>query len=106
MDPSSVPTVCYRWSKPLGKMKRRVQDIRIPSSSCCDILASRPALDLSHNESARLAADSLLSRGLEGYHEMLDAEGEVDFLSKLEKGYILEHGTDGNKGSACLLFTL
>lgn len=106
MDPSSVSMLWYRWSKPLGKVKRRVQDIRIPSSSCCDFLASRPALDLSHNESARLAADSLLSRGLEGYHEVLDAEGEVDFLSKLEKIYILENGTDGNKGCACLFFTL
>ncbi|KAG8010268.1 Protein FAM83A, partial [Nibea albiflora] len=67
----------------------------IPSSSHRDSLACRPALDLSHNESARLAADSLLSRGLEGYREVLNAEGEVDFLSEPEKVYMLKNGMDG-----------
>ncbi|KAI4811905.1 hypothetical protein KUCAC02_014771 [Chaenocephalus aceratus] len=97
MDASSVSVLWYRRSKPLGKVRRRVQDLRIPSS--CSDLASRPALDLSHNESARLAVDCLLSRGLEGYREMLSAEEEVDFLSELEKSYILENGRDADPGA-------
>ncbi|XP_029307073.1 protein FAM83A [Cottoperca gobio] len=96
MDASSVSVLWYRRSKPLGKVRRRVQDLRIPSFSCYDFIASRPELDLSHNESSRLAVDSLLSRGLEGYHEVLNAEEEVDFLSELEKSYILENGRDGH----------
>ncbi|XP_038567969.1 protein FAM83G isoform X1 [Micropterus salmoides] len=96
MDDSSVSVLWYRRSKPLGKVRRRVQDLRIPfsSSSYYDFIASRPTLDLSHNESARLAVDSLLSRGLEGYHKVLNAEGEVDFLSEPEKIYIVENGKD------------
>lgn len=94
MDASGVSVLSYRRSKPQGKVKRRVQDLRIPSSYL-DFIAT---LDLSHNESARLAADSLLSRGLQGYHEVLEAEGEVDFLSELEKIYILENGRDGSTG--------
>ncbi|KAE8288487.1 Protein FAM83A [Larimichthys crocea] len=96
MDASSVSVLSYRRSKPMGKVRRRVQDLRIPSSSSHrDLIACRPTLDLSHNESARLAADSLLTRGLEGYHEVLDAEGEVDFLSEPEKIYCLKNGLDG-----------
>nr|XP_033497151.1 protein FAM83A isoform X2 [Epinephelus lanceolatus] len=95
MDESSVSVLWYRTSKPLGKVRRRVQDLRIPSSSFSDYKTNRPALDLSHNESARLAVDTLLSGGLEEYHEVLKAEGEVDFLSDQEKIYILENGTDG-----------
>lgn len=103
MDGSSVPELWYRRLKPQGKVRRRVQDLRIPSSSYYDFIASRPTLDLSHNESNRLAADSLLSRGIEGYQEVLNAEGEVDFLSELEKIYILENGRDGSTGWKCLL---
>nr|XP_008285142.1 PREDICTED: protein FAM83A [Stegastes partitus] len=88
---NSASVLWYRRSKPQGKVRRRVQDLRIPSSSYYDFIASRPALDLSHNESARLAADCLLSQGLKGYHEVLKEEGEVDFLSELEKSYILEN---------------
>ncbi|XP_051263564.1 protein FAM83A-like [Dicentrarchus labrax] len=86
----------YMRSDPKGKVRRRVQDLRIPSSSYYDFRASRPTLDLSHNESIRLAVDSLLSWGLEEYHEVLNAEGEVDFLSELEKVYILENSRDGS----------
>ncbi|XP_030605074.1 protein FAM83H [Archocentrus centrarchus] len=92
---NSVSVLWYRKSKPLGKVRRRLQDLRIPSSSY-EFIASRPTLDLSHNESARLAADSLLSQGLEGYREVLRAEGEVDFLSEPEKNYILENRRDSN----------
>lgn len=103
MDSSSEPRLWHRRLNPQGKVRRRVQDLHIRSSSYCDFKASRPRLDLSHNESARLAVDSLLSRGLEGYHEVLNAEGEVDFLSELEKIYILENGMDGSTGCKCLL---
>ncbi|XP_065814231.1 protein FAM83A-like [Labrus bergylta] len=95
MDSSNVSALWYRRSKPLGKVKQRVQDLRIPSAHYNELKDSAPTLDLSHNEAARLAADSLLSHGLEGYHEVLSAEGEVDFLSVVEKSYILENGRDG-----------
>lgn len=98
MDASSVSVLWYKRSKPLGKVRRRVQDLRVPASSSVDCSAVRPALDLSHNESARLAVDCLLSQGTDGYHQTLSAEGEVDFLSELEKSYILENGTDGYAG--------
>nr|XP_040021372.1 protein FAM83A [Gasterosteus aculeatus aculeatus]XP_040021373.1 protein FAM83A [Gasterosteus aculeatus aculeatus] len=96
MEASGMSALLYRRSKPLGKVRRRLQDLRIPSSSCRDSIPNRAELDLSHNESARLAVDSLLSRGLEGYHEVLNAEGEVDFLSALEKTYMLENGSDSS----------
>lgn len=95
--------VCYRTFKPQGKVRRRVQDLRIPSSSYLDYIINRPPLDLSHNESTRLAVDSLLSQGLKGYHEMLNAEDEVDFLSALEKIYILKNGMDGCTGCKCFV---
>lgn len=106
MDGSSEPVLWYRRFNPQGKVRKRVQDLRIPSSSYWDFIATRPRPDLSHNESARLATDSLLSRGLEGYHEVLNAEGEVDFLSKLDKIYILENGMDGSTGCKGLLVQL
>lgn len=104
---NSTSVLWYRKSKPLGKVRRRVQDLRVPSSSCFDFIASRPVLDLSHNESARLAADCLLSRGLEGYQEVLRAEGEVDFLSEPEKDYMLRNGRNSSTGCLfrCLLFS-
>ncbi|XP_038144256.1 protein FAM83A [Cyprinodon tularosa] len=100
-----LSVLSHRGSKPLGKVKQRVQDLRIPSSSNWDYEASGPRLDLSHNESARFAADSLLSQGLEGYLQALKAEGEVDFLSELEKDYILQNGSysiTDNSGSESL----
>lgn len=106
MDGSSEPVLWYRRFNPQGKVRKRVQDLRIPSSSYWDFIATRPRPDLSHNESARLAADALLSRGLEGYHEVLNAEGEVDFLSELDKIYILENGMDGSTGCKGVLVHL
>ncbi|XP_074540246.1 protein FAM83A-like [Halichoeres trimaculatus] len=90
-DGGSVSVLLYKKSKPLGKVRRRVQDLRHKVSA-----ASSVRVDLSHNEAARLAMDSLLSRGLEGYKEVLSAEGEVDFLSVQEKKYILKHGLESN----------
>lgn len=95
MDGSSMSAV---WSQPRGKLKRRVQDLRIPSYSQYDFQANRSKLDLSHSESSRLAVDGLLSRGLKGYREVLNTEGEVDFLSKLDKNYIKENGKDADTG--------
>lgn len=100
MDASkTVSVLSYRGSGPQGKVKRRVQELRIPSSSVYDFIANGTTFDLSHNESARLAVDCLLSQGMEGYHRMLKAEGEVDFLSEQEKNYILENVKDFNTGT-------
>ncbi|KAJ8353824.1 hypothetical protein SKAU_G00213910 [Synaphobranchus kaupii] len=71
----------------VGKVRRRVQEMRYPSAMTSE-------LDLSHNESARLATDALLDRGLAAYREALVREGEVDFLSEEEKGYILGKARD------------
>uniref|UniRef100_H3DP22 Family with sequence similarity 83 member A n=1 Tax=Tetraodon nigroviridis TaxID=99883 RepID=H3DP22_TETNG len=90
----------YRSFRPQGKVRRRVQDLRISSASRADFPAGGHRLDLSHNESARMAVDSLLSRGLKEYHQVLRAEGEVDFLSQPEKMYIMENGRAGSAGSS------
>uniref|UniRef100_A0A674BVS2 Protein FAM83A-like n=1 Tax=Salmo trutta TaxID=8032 RepID=A0A674BVS2_SALTR len=58
-------------SKPVGKVRRRVQEIKNPSVS----LVSGD-IDLSHNESTRLAMDALLNQGLDMYQEVLAGEGE------------------------------
>lgn len=85
--------VYQRTFKAQGKMRRRIKDLCISSFSYLDTCRAQP--DLSHNESVRLAVDSMLTQGLEAYHKMLTAEGEVDFLSEPEKTYILQNGTDG-----------
>ncbi|XP_023669062.1 protein FAM83A [Paramormyrops kingsleyae] len=71
---------CHR----VGKVRRRVQEMRYRSFLVSEI-------DLSHNESARLATDALLGRSLEAYREVLAHEREVDFLSREEKDYILKN---------------
>lgn len=86
-------------------MRRRIKDLRIASFSFLDTLGYRAQPDLSHNESVRLAVDSLLTQGLEGYHKILTAEGEVDFLSEQEKSYVLQNGMDGRTDCECLLLT-
>nr|XP_015213368.1 PREDICTED: protein FAM83A isoform X2 [Lepisosteus oculatus] len=72
----------YLKPKQVGKIKKRVQEMKYQSSQLSRI-------DLSHNESVRLATDALLDSGLQAYEETLTAEGEVDFLSQAEKEYIL-----------------
>ena len=104
MDASFLSVLWHRRSKPVGKVRQRVQDLRISSSSYNEFIASRPTLDLSHNESARLAVDCLLNRGLEGYHEMLNTEGEVDFLSDVEKNYVKENVRDADTGMFVFAF--
>ncbi len=50
------------------------------------------SVDLSYsNESTRLAMDSLLDRGIDGYQEVLNKENEANFLSAEEKTYILNN---------------
>lgn len=68
--------------KMIGKIKRRAQEMRKPNRLVCGV-------DLSHNESTRLAMDALLDTGLTGYQEMLNKENEANFLSVEEKAYIL-----------------
>lgn len=104
MDGDSVSVLSYRRLKPQGKVRRRLQHLRIPSASYVDCTAGGHRLDLSHNESARMAVDSLLSRGLREYQQVLRAEGEVDFLSQPEKMYIMENGRDGSTGFSWNLF--
>lgn len=99
MDGNSVSVLLYKRFNPQGKVRRRVQDLRTPSASYINfIVTDDHRLDLSHNESARMAVDSLLSQGLQEYHQVLRKEGEVDFLSQPEKNYIMENGRDGDTG--------
>ncbi|XP_030639026.1 protein FAM83A [Chanos chanos] len=77
----------YLRPKPVGKVKRRVQEMRYHSTQMATI-------DLSHNESARFATDALMNQGLRAYQEVLAQEGEVDHLSKEEKFYILGNTKD------------
>ncbi|XP_061096940.1 protein FAM83A [Conger conger] len=84
----------YLRPRQVGKVRQRVQGMRYPS-------AMTAKMDLSHNESARVATDALLDRGLLAYRESLAAEGEVDFLSEEEKAYILGNARDLTQGSRC-----
>ncbi|KAI1894210.1 hypothetical protein AGOR_G00113480 [Albula goreensis] len=83
---------CYLRPRQVGKVKRRVQEMRYVSALTTE-------MDLSHNESARLATDALLDRGLTAYQQVLASEGEVDFLSELEKDYILGNATHQANGA-------
>lgn len=52
-------------------------------------LLPETSMDLSHSESARLATDALMNGGLQAYDKVLAEDGEVSFLSSMEKDYIL-----------------
>lgn len=82
LDSNGLSVQCYLKPRTMGKVRRRLQEIRSPS-------AQMSTVDLSHNESARLATDALLDGGLKAYHEVLVREEEADVLSAEEKGYIL-----------------
>ncbi|XP_067304113.1 protein FAM83A [Pseudorasbora parva] len=86
LESNGLSVRCYLKSKLMGKMRRRVQEMRNPN-------AQVSSLDLSHNESTRLAMDALLDKGLEGYQEVLIKENEANFLSAEEKTYILNNIT-------------
>uniref|UniRef100_A0A672SX19 Scaffolding anchor of CK1 domain-containing protein n=1 Tax=Sinocyclocheilus grahami TaxID=75366 RepID=A0A672SX19_SINGR len=75
---------CYLMPKLMGKIKRRVREMRNPNAMVSSV-------DLSHNESTRLAMDALLDRGTDGYQEVLIKENEANFLSAQEKTYILNN---------------
>ncbi|XP_056331675.1 protein FAM83A isoform X1 [Danio aesculapii] len=75
---------CYLKPKMMGKMRKRVQEMRNPKA----VVSS---FDLSHNESTRLAMDALLDKGIDGYQKVLRKENEANFLSAEEKAYILNH---------------
>ncbi|KAJ7998768.1 hypothetical protein DPEC_G00208310 [Dallia pectoralis] len=70
--------------KPLGKLATRLEEVKNPW---------RPGstLELSHNETARLATDALLESGEHEYRRVLTVERELNFLSSLEISYITEN---------------
>lgn len=71
--------------KPLGKLAARLEEVKNPWRPTA-------ALELSHNETARLAMDALLESGENEYHRVLADERELNFLSQLEIQFISEHG--------------
>ncbi|ROL41405.1 Protein FAM83A [Anabarilius grahami] len=84
LESNGLSVQCYLKPKLMGKMRRRVQEMRNPN-------AQGSSVDLSHNESTRLAMDALLDKGLDGYQEVLIKENEANFLSAEEKTYILNN---------------
>ncbi|KAJ3597684.1 hypothetical protein NHX12_001201 [Muraenolepis orangiensis] len=98
MDPHGLSALSHMRAKPVGKVRRRVRELRTTTTTYYGGGGGGlPTLDLSHSESQRLAVDALLGqRGVPGYRELLAAEGEVDFLSEREKSYILTHKQDGH----------
>ncbi|XP_051985585.1 protein FAM83C-like [Xyrauchen texanus] len=70
--------------KPLGKLASRLEEVKNP-------WRHGSALELSHNETARLATDALLEQGENEYRKVLNEEREVNFLSSLEIRYITEN---------------
>lgn len=67
--------------KPLGKLASRLEEVKNP-------WRQGSALELSHNEAARLATDALLELGEKEYRRVLAEERELNFLSPLEIRYI------------------
>lgn len=84
LESNGLSVQCYLKPKLMGKMRRRVQEMRNPNTQGSSV-------DLSHNESTRLAMDALLDKGLDGYQEVLVKENEANFLSAEEKTYILNN---------------
>ncbi|MEE6463209.1 hypothetical protein FKM82_005819 [Ascaphus truei] len=70
--------------KHLGKIKKRLEEAKNKWTKLNKI-------EISHNESARLATDALLEGGPEEYQKVLSEEGEVDFLSPVEVQYIQDN---------------
>lgn len=71
--------------KPLGKLAARVEEVKNPWRPTA-------ALELSHNETARLAMDALLEAGEKEYRRVLNEERELNFLSEPEVRFISENG--------------
>ncbi|NWI57836.1 FA83A protein, partial [Calyptomena viridis] len=74
-------------SRHLGKIRKRLEDIKSPSSKLTKV-------DFSHNESVRLATDAFLDGGTDSYLKALNKEGEVDFLSSVEAQYIQDNSKE------------
>ncbi|KAK7155792.1 hypothetical protein R3I93_010449 [Phoxinus phoxinus] len=72
-----------------GKLATRVDDVKNP-------WRHGSALELSHNEAARLATDALLEQGEKEYKKVLHDERELSFLSSLEIRYITENVDKSN----------
>lgn len=70
--------------KPLGKLAARLEEVKSP-------WRQGSALELSHNEAARLATDALLEHGEKEYRRVLTEERELNFLSPLEIRYITQN---------------
>ncbi|XP_016367708.1 protein FAM83C-like [Sinocyclocheilus rhinocerous] len=70
--------------KMLGKLANRLEEVKNP-------WRQGSTLELSHNETARLATDALLEHGEKEYKKVLQDEREVNFLSPLEIRYITEN---------------
>lgn len=79
--------------KPLGKLASRLEEVKNPWRR------TGSALELSHNEAARLATDALLELGEKEYQRVLTEEREVSFLSPLEIHYIGQHAASRGSGS-------
>ncbi|XP_065135649.2 protein FAM83C [Paramisgurnus dabryanus] len=67
-----------------GKLAARLEDVKTT-------WRHGTTLELSHNETARLATDALLEHGEKEYRKVLQEEREVNFLSPLEIRYITEN---------------
>lgn len=67
-----------------GKLASRLEEVKNP-------WRTGSTLELSHNETARLATDALLEQGEKEYKKVLHDEREVNFLSSLEIRYITEY---------------
>ncbi|XP_067316535.1 protein FAM83C [Pseudorasbora parva] len=67
-----------------GKLASRLEEVKNP-------WRHGSTLELSHNETARLATDALLEQGEKEYKKVLHDEKELSFLSSLEIRYITEN---------------
>ncbi|XP_059415716.1 protein FAM83A-like [Carassius carassius] len=74
--------------KALGKLATRLEEVKNP-------WRQGSALELSHNETARLATDALLEHGEKEYKKVLQDERELNFLSSQEIRYITENVAKG-----------
>lgn len=79
--------------KPLGKLASRLEEVKNP-------WRQGSALELSHNEAARLATDALLEHGEKEYRRVLSEERELNFLSPLEVRYITQHAAKASGAAA------
>nr|XP_054589238.1 protein FAM83C [Nothobranchius furzeri] len=78
--------------KPQGKLASRLEEVKSP-------WRQGSALELSHNEAARLATDALLEHGEKEYRRVLTDERELNFLSQPEIRYITQYAASRSCGS-------